>query len=278
MKNFYQILGVNSDAPTAVIKAAYRALAQMYHPDKFAGDKLEATSKMAELNVAYETLSDASKRAAYDQDLSSKSFHEHTQRATRDSRSELDPWKIASRVYPKIEVFFRELQMVNARLAEDYKAYLLESKHFKDAENIAFGMLDLFLSKYFGENPEIKAFAIQIIRSVNKSMARYLNDVVAILGPSATIDAIRDLFIEKFPHHMKNTVKFGISPYDIERIKKGQLPIHDAKRLILSLGGKIKQQDNGLFSATVNGFSETSMSENYLRSRFLQDALVSKDR
>jgi len=35
-KDHYQILGVIQDAEDIVIKAAYRALAQRYHPDKWA--------------------------------------------------------------------------------------------------------------------------------------------------------------------------------------------------------------------------------------------------
>jgi molecular chaperone DnaJ len=37
-RTFYQILGVQPDAEDVVIKAAYRALSQRYHPDKWAGD------------------------------------------------------------------------------------------------------------------------------------------------------------------------------------------------------------------------------------------------
>ena len=39
MKDYYCILGVIKSAEDIVIKAAYRALAQKYHPDKFEGDE-----------------------------------------------------------------------------------------------------------------------------------------------------------------------------------------------------------------------------------------------
>ena len=65
-KDYYRVLDVLDDAEDIVIRAAYRALAQRYHPDKWEGDQAEATRRMAEINAAYAVLSDPAKRAAYD--------------------------------------------------------------------------------------------------------------------------------------------------------------------------------------------------------------------
>jgi curved DNA-binding protein CbpA len=64
----YATLGVGRAASAAEIRAAYRALVARYHPDKHAGNPLEglAAEKMADVNRAYEILSDARRRAAYD--------------------------------------------------------------------------------------------------------------------------------------------------------------------------------------------------------------------
>ena len=64
--DYYRTLGVLDDAEDVVIRAAYRALAQRYHPDKWQGDPAEATRRMVEINAAYAVLSDTEKRAAYD--------------------------------------------------------------------------------------------------------------------------------------------------------------------------------------------------------------------
>jgi DnaJ-class molecular chaperone len=56
-KTSYEILGLSEDADEVVIRAAYKALAQKYHPDKWIGDKDFASSRMAEINSAYEWLS-----------------------------------------------------------------------------------------------------------------------------------------------------------------------------------------------------------------------------
>lgn len=64
----YDVLGVPRNATDAEIRAAYRDLVARYHPDKHAGNPLEglAAEKMADINRAYEILSDGKRRAAYD--------------------------------------------------------------------------------------------------------------------------------------------------------------------------------------------------------------------
>ncbi len=62
-KDYYETLGVSRGATPDEIKKAYRKLAHKHHPDKGGGDE----EKFKEINSAYETLSDAQKRAQYDQ-------------------------------------------------------------------------------------------------------------------------------------------------------------------------------------------------------------------
>ncbi len=65
-RDYYEVLGVSKTASADEIKKAYRSLAKKYHPDMNPGDK-EAEVKFKEANEAYEVLSDADKRAKYDQ-------------------------------------------------------------------------------------------------------------------------------------------------------------------------------------------------------------------
>jgi curved DNA-binding protein len=66
-KNYYEELGVSRDASADEIKKAYRKLARKYHPD--VSKETDAEAKMQAINVAYDTLSDATKKTEYDQML-----------------------------------------------------------------------------------------------------------------------------------------------------------------------------------------------------------------
>ncbi len=65
-RDYYEVLGVDKSASADDIKKAYRKKAKQYHPDLHPGDK-ECEQNFKEVNEAYEVLSDADKRAKYDQ-------------------------------------------------------------------------------------------------------------------------------------------------------------------------------------------------------------------
>jgi curved DNA-binding protein CbpA len=66
LKTHYEILGLLNSADDVVIKAAYKALAQKYHPDKHKTNQDMATRLMSELNAAHAILGNKAKRKAYD--------------------------------------------------------------------------------------------------------------------------------------------------------------------------------------------------------------------
>ena len=65
-RDYYTVLGVERNASDEDLKKAYRRLAMKYHPDRNPDDK-EAEASFKEVKEAYEVLSNAQKRAAYDQ-------------------------------------------------------------------------------------------------------------------------------------------------------------------------------------------------------------------
>ncbi len=67
-RDFYEVLGVAKNASDEDIKKAYRKLAMKHHPDRNQGDQAKkAEDRFKEGKEAYEILSDAGKRGAYDQ-------------------------------------------------------------------------------------------------------------------------------------------------------------------------------------------------------------------
>jgi len=67
-KNLYEVLGVPEDASDEQIRKTYRKAAIKFHPDKNPGNK-QAEERFKELSQAYEVLSNAKKRQAYDNRL-----------------------------------------------------------------------------------------------------------------------------------------------------------------------------------------------------------------
>ncbi|PJC50675.1 MAG: molecular chaperone DnaJ [Nitrosopumilales archaeon CG_4_9_14_0_2_um_filter_34_16] len=66
LPNYYEIIGVSKDASIEEIRNKFRELAKKTHPDK---TKDKSEEKMAELNKAYEVLSDKERREKYDKYL-----------------------------------------------------------------------------------------------------------------------------------------------------------------------------------------------------------------
>jgi DnaJ-class molecular chaperone len=66
IRTHYDNLRVARNAPDSVIKAAYKALCQTYHPDKFQGSNAEAERIMKLINASYAVLIDPVKRAEHD--------------------------------------------------------------------------------------------------------------------------------------------------------------------------------------------------------------------
>lgn len=64
-RDYYEVLGVSREAGEAEIKKAYRRAAMKYHPDRNPDDEA-AAEHFKEIQEAYDVLSDAQKRAAYD--------------------------------------------------------------------------------------------------------------------------------------------------------------------------------------------------------------------
>jgi molecular chaperone DnaJ len=65
-RDYYEVLGLSKNASEAEVKKAFRTLARQYHPDANQNDP-NAAEKFKEINEAHQVLSDADKRAKYDQ-------------------------------------------------------------------------------------------------------------------------------------------------------------------------------------------------------------------
>ncbi|MCX5734290.1 MAG: J domain-containing protein [candidate division NC10 bacterium] len=187
-KDYYGILGVLPTADFVVIRAAYRALAQHYHPDRFPGKEEAAHLRMCELNDAYEVLSDPEKRREYDErrGVGAPLGDEYLSDSSTEENSPYDPlqqrWNIAVEYYPDLKDIESRLSRISWKLAYTYRAYMLEEKAFENRISVAHAIEEEFLRTYFGANPAILSYAMTLIAHGAKRVARELNKAIAILG------------------------------------------------------------------------------------------------
>ncbi|URD93082.1 DnaJ [Musa troglodytarum] len=120
--DYYNILKVNRSATDEDLKKSYRRLAIRWHPDKNPSNKEEAEAKFKQISEAYEVLSDAQRRAIYDQhgeeglkgvprdaeDIFTEIFARSTRFQADGSGSAARPWK-APAVERKLACSLEEL-------------------------------------------------------------------------------------------------------------------------------------------------------------------------
>lgn len=189
----YTVLGVLPHAEDVVIKAAFRALAQRYHPDKLSGSVAPRTTTMAQLNAAYQTLSDPTARARYDQKKAALAGRRpyaperdtHTDKAFSMALQVAEQrWAVACSVHPELQHRRSRLARLSTSLAFSYVTALLDRKAFANGEEFA-DMLEIeFLQRYFGTNPRIISFARVLVLTGQQEAARELNSLVDVLGAS----------------------------------------------------------------------------------------------
>jgi curved DNA-binding protein CbpA len=247
-KDYYRILGVLDDAEDVVIRAAYKALAQRYHPDKWTGNKDEANRRMQEINEAYAVLSDAVKRRQYDATRDKSEYQENE----NDFEDELvdsleNDWKDVVGYFPDLEMIAKGLAKTSKSLEYTYKVLLLEHKKFNERNELAKILENHFLETYFGKNPKIIAFAKQLILLGDKKSAKELNRAVNLLGSDVDPTLIINRIIAKnsktaTPNSSSNGYQ---RPYDKDARKNAFNVINQpclpyAKIFFESIGGQVR--------------------------------------
>ncbi len=111
-QDFFEVLGIPRDAPTAEVKKAYFSLAKKYHPDRLYAAASSEVRRIADeifqgISLAHDTLADDERRASYLEELG--------RGKKKDSSSEVSKILTAEGIFQKGEESLRQKEFVTAR-------------------------------------------------------------------------------------------------------------------------------------------------------------------
>ncbi|GIX50866.1 J domain-containing protein [Sphaerotilus sulfidivorans] len=196
MPDHYQVLGLARHAEAAVVKAAYRALVSLYHPDR--NPAPDAIERIQRINIAHDVLSDPARRLAYDATLA-----DVTPPPAADTDDGADTiaerWKIASNFFPEIGRHHARLERLSAHLADEFQRHLLQRQQYADAAAIADRLRIEFLGRHFGTDEAVLAYAEQLLLAREVEAVRFVSQIVSVLGRSVDADSVREKVSQRFP-------------------------------------------------------------------------------
>jgi curved DNA-binding protein CbpA len=251
----YSTLGVLPEAEGIVISAAYRALAQRYHPDKFPGDPVEAHKRMSAINEAYRILGNEKLRAEYDA-IRGKDNHadyqsaenEESEDAFADALCELESrWLVATEIFPDLQPIRDSLSKISKSLAFSFVTLLLHSKRYKERVDIANTLERRFLERYFGTDAEVVAYAKSLIATGHRDAARTLNNLVDVMGS----DVDHALLLRKVEKQYRIQAAKLNNEYLLQLVAKVREfgYFDDATQLAKSMGYIIDEHSTGFFGS-----------------------------
>jgi curved DNA-binding protein CbpA len=272
MSNHYQTLGVHTTAEDVVIKAAYRVLAQKYHPDKWRGDPEVSARKMREINEAYRVLSDPQLKANYDQEIAKDEFQANDDTGAPDLDEYFDievneAWSMGMEFYPQIENAYKRLRRVNIMLASAFKLYVVENKVFSKATLIAEKSERAFLERFFGQDELILDVVSRLITEGNKDAVKKINSYVSALGSDVRADWILEKVLGKDYQTGAKSVQvvrdipptyklIDIAKYVRHTTMSGPVCVEKCLTLLVASGGEY-QSAYGKYEIQFNGTKAT---------------------
>jgi curved DNA-binding protein CbpA len=158
-RSYYQVLGVQPDAPEREIKRAYRRLARTLHPDKASGaeeaKRLEV--EFTQISTAYNILKDRAKRQEYDAKLSkddsqsAQSFSSSSATAASKTKTKGGPRPSAAHEEARLAIakksYVRGIQCYKMEEYDKAVEYFEAAIKNSDKEALYFSRLALALMK-----------------------------------------------------------------------------------------------------------------------------------
>ena len=149
MKDLYAVFGLLHTAEIEVIKAAYKALAQKYHPDKHPEKKLLFTEIMTELNHAHAVLGNAKKRKEWD--ASWKKFSDKQSGGAAQPENEKHTPQAKPQPAPKASKHATVLSHLASNKIDEFQMMHLYEELFGNSLKVQHGWTNHYVHKVDGK-------------------------------------------------------------------------------------------------------------------------------
>lgn len=183
MKDHYKTLGIKPSASIAEVKKAYRALALKYHPDKNPDDS-RAEALFKEIQEAYSILSDALKRASYDDErwLSGMGGK------TRHVQEVTPTWLLNVCIELNASLATMDTHRMSQGALQAYILLILEDAH-------------IHILHVYNERSAIHAIIKELLKATKKLEVKYLPDIdqklIKLAGNDAEMLEAIDMRLEE---------------------------------------------------------------------------------
>ena len=189
--NPYDILGIPNCSSMGLVKATYKSLVKIFHPDIFQGDKQFAIDRITDLNAAYDFLSDPQKKRNLDESLSAQNSEGSSEEYNPDDGNEefsrasdnlKEKWELACEYHPDLVTHHQALKLLDTNSAALFVFIMVEEQLFTKASETAVEIETKFLTSKFGNDQEICALAKHAILAKQIKFSRQLNQALKVLG------------------------------------------------------------------------------------------------
>ncbi len=178
-KDYFAVLGLSPHADPDVVKAAYRALAKKYHPDRQAGSGGAVRDKFHELQEAYELLRDEQQRRHYI-GLRERAEQRRRAAAAHHARPVMllrldDRWEHLVREFPSTGRDHARFCLISPRLGQQFKLTILGTENPASFACIAARMERRFYWRHFSCHCDLHILARKLAHRRRRHALRELS-------------------------------------------------------------------------------------------------------